>query len=410
MRRFLLREMAVVALVSLCWVALVDRVTNDLDVRQRVWDFRHYIAMAEYGLEVDHHVAPYAYRFGLTMPVHVLWSKLGVPVAAGFELTAYLGACSTLLMVYWLVRWSGFPPTIAALGSVVVGLSHYHVKFLVFDVYRPDHLAYPLMVVAMMGLLARRGWLVVLVCIVGIQVREFLAVPLLILIGHQAAEAITRTSRRKRAALSAAIGLAALLVAVVLPRLLIPVTSSQQNIDPWHDPATLTRLASDLLDPGKGVNLLLALLTYLVPTLLLLTPRRARRVWARLEPVERWIYSSYAALVLVLTAYGGTDYNRFVTYLFIPQVVLLAHLASDRAHRLEVVYMLVVVALVNKLLQPIPIWDLDAYLDWFGGYGGRVNLTMVPRFAQLVLAVLGAALVRWLIARREQADANPASG
>src|SRR5690606_5649078 len=133
---------------------------------------------------------------------------------------------------------------------------------------------------------------------------------------------------------------------VIVPRALIPIQGSGQYVDPVHDASTLENLIRAPLSERRDFNIAFNLARYLLPLLLLITPARARAAWAVLAP-HRLFLALYTALVLLLTMYGGTDLWRFVSYLFIPQVIVLAVLLRRGVAGVEVIYMLAAVAAYN---------------------------------------------------------------
>lgn len=78
---------------------------------------------------------------------------------------------------------------------------------------------------------------------------------------------------------------------------------------------------------------------------------------------------------------------------------------------LEVAYMLLAVFVFNRIMFQIPIWDLDAYLDYYGGYSDRVNISTLYRCAELLVYIAGAVGLRTIIYRgRTRGGAAEPSG
>lgn len=394
------RELLFPAFLSVCLVVVLDIVTNDLDTQKYTWDFAYYIAMAEDGLVSERSVAPFAYRFGATLPAHALHEAFAISVYSSFRVIAYIGAFLTLMVIYVLMRDFRFARPAAILALIVTGLSLFQIKFLLFDVYRPDHLAYPLIGLAFLFFLRRRWWAVVIIGVIGLQVREYLVIPLLMQIARDIRIAVTQPAERKAAAGRAVLTVALTLAAVMLPRLLIPVTDFEQNIDPFHAPATLHRLYTDLFNWNKSINFTLSFLVYMLPTLSLITRRRFGCVAKELSRPVGIALGFYSALVLVFALYGGTDYPRFMTYLFIPQCILLGYLYRCELHGAEIVYLLIVMVLLHRTFQPIPIWDLDLYLDMYRGYSNRVNAATLQSYAIVAAALAGAFVNRKIFIQR----------
>jgi hypothetical protein len=111
--------------------------------------------------------------------------------------------------------------------------------------------------------------------------------------------------------------------------------------------------------------------------------------------------------MLVLTMYGGTDLYRYMTYLFIPQIMVLSIMFSSSAPRIEaweIFFVLVVVLIHNRILLHIPDMrqDLNAYLDFWPGFENRFNAAAVRRLLEIVVAVVGITLSRYLLAGRRR--------
>ncbi len=389
-------------LVALALVILIDLFTNSIEpfLDDYTWDFLFYIDMAEHGFDGEYGgVAPFAYRYGSTLPARLLHTWFGLSIYASFRIIAYAGAVSTLFLVYALVKYLGFSRRSALLCMLVTALARSQVKFLLFDPYRPDHLAYPLMVLAIILLLERRWWLVVLISVVGLQIREFLLIPPLIALFLLVRETfITRRLNRRKGVLQLVAVALIVGLAIAIPRLAIAVEQNQQQIDLINRPATALYLITDPLNLRKNINLSLSFWSFLLPSLLMVTPERARSAWRESE--NRWVWVLYTLLVVLMAVYGGTDYYRFMTYLFLPQAVFLAHVFKSRPYLAEIVYMLAAVMFVNGIFAPFPIWDFERYIDGFSGWGTRVNVASVWKVSLLATAVGVAVALRkfWRLA------------
>ncbi len=416
-------------LAALGFTALVlalGLITNTLDTDRYYWDFALYYDMAEHGLSGnDNLIAPFVYRFATPLLAGAIARALPVEhtlaVSAspdgdvfftstypGFVVVAYGAAIAQLLSVYGLARYAGARGWRAVVPALAIALSLYNVRFLLFDVARPDHLAYPLMVVAMLAVFERRIALAVVVSCLGLFVREFLAIPLVLLVARLLRESwqARRWQPLAWAGAAAALGAACILA----PRLLIPIRVSGQYLDPLNQSGAelLTTLVQTPLSRRRWFNLLFNLASYTLPLWLLLTPGRLKTLWRGLAG-WRFDLLLYSALVLVLTLYGGTDIWRFVTFLFVPLAIALAVVLRAGVHAVEVVYMLGATAYYNKIFLDIPN-EIGAYLDFYGGYDLRVNQTTLARVAQLAVLGLGAALLRGLLAlARRRAERAPVS-
>ncbi len=397
MKNIKLKHLVLSALLACCCVVLIDLCTNEIDTSKYSWDFKLYIEMARHGF-VANVKAPFAYRYGATIPVHLMYSLLDVSIHDGFKLLAYSGAAASLFLVYYFMRFFGFSHVTGLLGLLVVALSRAHVKYLQFDVYRPDHLAYPLMLLAMILVFQKKWFAAAIVSVLGLQIREFLVIPPLVLLVQQVMSAFSEPSKRARCLLRSAVISVVVGLAIVLPRLLIDVEGSIQRIDPFNNPGSLTRLFSDPLNIRKNINFTLSLLTYILPSLLMVTLDRLRYVWHSSQD-KRLLLCSYSFFVLVMALYGGSDYNRFMTYLFIPQIVFLGLIFDTRPRLSEVIYMFVALVFINKIFLQVPIWDFNLYLDDFGGWRDRVNFHTLNRFMILLVAIVGAIVMRKIATR-----------
>jgi hypothetical protein len=384
-------------------VVSIDLLTNSLDIQKLKWDHVHVISLAEYGYTLDNPflAAPFAYRFTPVI-VRGLMDSLGMTYIQGFWLVTLVGVTAQLWLTYLLARQLRADFRSALLIMLTLGLSLYYVKFLLFDIFRPDPLGFPLMLAAMLALLQRRyGW-ALLATAAGLLFREYVAVMAVVLVYVLLWEAIQQTDRTRWRALGwlAATGVVCSLV-VVLPRALIEVETSYQVFDPVNNPETLRKLIDTPLDLARDWSYLLYLTGFWLPALLLLTPRRARPLLAALKPYGGQL-ALYTVLVLVLTMYGGGDIQRYLAYLFIPLIFALAMLfRQDDVSLPEILVMLVLVALYNRDLWMIPTHSRDSYLAYLY-YRDEAPLRL-RQLSELVICL--AAMIaarRWLLPRLDE--------
>jgi hypothetical protein len=125
---------------------------------------------------------------------------------------------------------------------LITAFSMYNLKFLLFDTFRPDHLAFPLILLQVYFALSRRFAPLLLVTMLGCQIREFNAVPLLayMFASVAAGEAPGTKERRRRITAEAVLSIVGLGLALILPRVLIPVSEDFQF-------ASLTRWSASVL-------------------------------------------------------------------------------------------------------------------------------------------------------------------
>ncbi len=383
---------------ALACVGIIELFTNHLPVEGMPWDVKYYYLLAERGLK-GQNIAPYVYRYGTPFLARYLADAFFLPVYSGYTILALTGGVLQLMGVYWLARTIGGGLRAAFLAMLTTALALFNVKFLLYDISRPDHLAYFLMVVAFLALLSDRVLLCTLISAAGLQFREHLAIPPFIM-GVQALIIWWRDKGRyTRLVRFIFIGVCTGL-AVLLPRLLIPVVDNTQFVDP-QKPASLVNLIGLPLDLLRDTNFLFCTLAYILPALLLITPARLRLVWEKTRPYH-FILILYTLIVLLLSLYGGHDMERYSTYLFLPQVFVIVSLAECDVPAWEWMYMFVVVALFNRIFFhiPIPLQDVDRYLDFYGGYSNRVNLSSLLRWVEWLAYLGGAILLRWVIMKR----------
>ena len=97
---------------------------------------------------------------------------------AGFRGLAYFGAALQLLGVFLFTHWLTRSAKGALIALLVTAFSLFNVKFLLFDVYRPDHLAYALILLQTYFALEDRFWPLLFSTILACQFREFNLIPL----------------------------------------------------------------------------------------------------------------------------------------------------------------------------------------------------------------------------------------
>lgn len=395
-----------VALGCLLIVIAIDLVTNDLNRERYYWDFALYIDMAENGLVGnDELIAPFVYRFLTPLGAGALADLFDISVIAGFKVIAYVGGVAQLFMVYVLAEAFGASGGQAWTVLGVVALSLYNLKFLIFDVTRPDHLAYPLMVVQVLAVFRRRLWVLAVVSCVGMLIREFLIIPPAIMVALLGLEFLK--TRRRQAAFAALGLMAAVGVFVIVPRVVIPIQVSGQYLDPVNNPDSWDVLLDAPRSARRVFNLLFNLASFMLPLALLLTWGRVRRTWDALRGYRLYL-GLHTLLVLVMALYGGTDLWRFMTFMFVPLAIVLAVLLREnRVSWLEIAYMLAVVGAYNRILLDVPNW-IEPYLDFYSGYDTRVNFFTKARVAEMGFYLAGIWVLRGGLYVRRQAARDTA--
>jgi hypothetical protein len=379
------RHAAQATIVALLLVVSIDLLTNSIDTVRFSWDFRYYADMAEHGLDGPL-ASPFAYRYLIPLLVRGLSLATGLSVGTGFGLIAYLGAFTQLLGVFLFTRWYTRSIRGAWLAMFVVAFSLFNVKFLMFDPFRPDHLAYPLILLQAFFALSGRFVPLLAATIIGSQIREFNVVPLVAYLYAcvQAAGISSDSTVRRRTNVELAISAGALGAALVLPRVLIPIVEDFQFAGFTRDGVLRPLLAPFIL--ARDANFIYSLAAYMLPVLVLAGPREIFRTAGTIERRDRIFFGAYIVLVVGMSFLGGVDFFRFSTYLLLPQIVLVGLLA-ERASATRLGIMLAATFAFNRVWLPFPMADRGAYLDFYGGYGTRFNGASVRRIAELVVLI-----------------------
>ncbi len=392
------RQYLYALLVAIALVALVDVCTNETPPK---WDALYYVDMAENGLVGNPGlVAPFAYRPGMPWLSGAISGLLGLSIGDGFKVVGWVSALCFLMAVFALAFHFTADYRRALVPMVLLGLTFSHIKFPLFFYTLVDVAAYPLMVLAFWALVTRRFRLCLLVSVVGVLFKEFLVVPLILLL-IQLGRDFWRT-RSKAALAQLAVALALGACAILVPRFCIPISGTYQFIDPINDPATLKNLIFAPLDGRRIVNIVYAIVGYWLPTLVLVTRSRFKAIWAELKAYDALAMGGlYLALVLLLTLYGGTNISVFVSYSVAVQVVVLALLLRHGVSLGEIIYAIVVTLVYNKIWSPIPSPDIsfNAYVDFYGGWAPLVSGNTLMRMIECGAFIGMSVLVRGFTVR-----------
>ncbi len=376
------------AILSISLIVTLDALTNSIDLQKFSWDFRYYIAMAQDGFHTRQLASPFAYRYLPSLLVYGLTHTSGISVESGFRAIAYAGAFLQLIGVFLFTDRLTRSIKGAYVALVVTAFSLFNVKFLFFDVYRPDPLAYGLILLQTYFSFERKFFPLLLTTLIALQVREFNLIPLIAYL-FAFAPGKGRPTFLKEMILSSL----GLMLAIGLPRLLIPVSENYQFADLSAEGILRVLLAPLVL--SRDAIFLYSLAAYALPTLMLVNPRNARSILGSLNPETKSFLAAYTGLVLLFSFLGGTDFYRFSTYLFLPQAVLLGYL-SQTSTSLELAVMGVAVFIFNRIWLPFPASDAGAYLDFYGAYATRFNAAGVLRMVECCVFILVGALVRRL--------------
>jgi hypothetical protein len=373
------REILWIFILSSLIVLGLDLLTNSIDTHKNSWDFLYYIALAKDGFNAKPLASPFAYRYLTPFLVHGL-SFLGLSIEHGFEVVAYFGAITQLGGIFFFVYWLTRSRKGAYLAMGVTALSLYNVKFLIFDIYRPDHLAYSLILVQTVLAFKRKFLLLLLVTLIASQIREFNIIPLMAYL-YMIMKDEDRNLFRSQAAISAIL----LLPAVWIPRILIPVTKNFQMIG--FSTGSLVNLFLLPLIPAASLNFLFTIVAYLIPILFLADLHTLSAVYLKLPAYQQRYLLAYTILVLFLSFYGGTDFFRFATFLFLPQIILIGEIAPEIS-MIQMIWMLFPLFIFNRIWMAFPDWDVESYRDFYGGFLFRLNAATLYRYFECALILL----------------------
>jgi hypothetical protein len=393
----------IAALLAAALIVLIDKYTNRVDVLQgHAWDFLYYQDMVKNGLlGNDHLVAPYAYRFATFLLIRQIITFTHIALPTAFKALTYFCALSQLFGIYLLGRELKFKHSTSIVLMLISAFALFNIKFLLFDMYRAEHLAYPLLIFATIAFLRKRFWLVVLISVTGLQIRETLIIPAAIYFFYLLQEWWQNRAVR-RPLIHALILFIVVSAAVILPRLLIPVEFSQQVFDSSYDPNFLHTLFA----PKRLFNYFYNLIAFFLPFWLLVTRTRFIGAWKNNKPFHLALFI-YAAINLFIMLFGGTDMMRYVSYFFIPQALLIGALIDNGIPILETIYMLIATFLFNKILLPFPIWDFSSYLNFHAGYGALINQASFERCGQIIAFFLIAILWRHFLLSQHEKPSYP---
>ncbi|MFM8369962.1 MAG: hypothetical protein ACKOBD_14545 [Chloroflexota bacterium] len=364
--------------ISFLLIIIIDLLTNTINTTQNQWDFAYYIALAKDGFNAEPLASPFAYRFFTPGLVHLL-SLTGLSIENGFLVIAYFGAIAQLMGIFYFVQWLTKSNRGAWIALFVTAFSMFNIKFLVFDPFRPDHLAYALILLQTYFAFERRFLPLLILTIIGSTIREFTLVPLAAYLFMVAQDSKMRTLAAKQGLIAAIL----VLPAVFLPRYLIPVTENFQLIG-LSTEGLLNAIALFFI-PSFPINFIFSIIAYILPLFLLANLTDIRTAFQQLPDSRRSYLIGYLVLVLILSFFGGTDYNRFATFLFLPQIILIGLL--DQVSNTKLALTFFCLFIFNRLWMHIPDWDVQTYRDFFGGFALQLNLQTAYRYAELFLFI-----------------------
>jgi hypothetical protein len=350
----------------------------------------YYLDMATNGLSGNRHLAtPFAYRPVVPLTIFAISHTLHTDPEMTFHAATHVIAVILLVLAYYFIRSFGGSDLAAWCGMLSLALNFVMVRYPLFTGTMIDIYAYVLVLIAFWGLLRKRFYPTLLLCALGLFLKEFLVVPML----AQAAVLAVETPRDRWRSLLLPLGLTAFAIAfyVLLTRAAIPVVESFDHID-LHRPETLLFVITHPLSPKRWFNIIYTSFSLWLPCLLLVTRERWQMLRIYLAPY-RWAIIFFASFQFLLLMYGGNNLFTFVGY-SLPLELLVIAVLVDRgapAHW-ELFLAFAVLVVFNRIGAHIPTYEegnWDGMIDFYGGYGVEVRLRSVLRFLEL-LAYVGA--------------------
>lgn len=398
------RELGGVVVASVALVAILSALTEPMP-RPDLYDGKAYLRMAEQGFygTVERGVAaPFAYRPAVPWLAQQVSLLLAVPLPTAFRILALFAAALNLCLVYGFSRAVGARRGLAGLVVLLMALSHFQVRGPLYFYTLIDIETQAVLLVATWALWERQWFPALAISWVGLFFKEWLLVPAGVAWVQMARACLRSRSLRETVwVLAAAVATALLFLG---PRQWVPVTESFSSLDGIRD---LDSLLAVTIAPQRWANILYAAASFWLPTLMLLTPQRIRGLSRALQGHGFWM-GLYAAGVLLLTLFGGTNIMIFVTYSLPLQVIVLSRIAKAQLPAAEIVLLVVAIAIFNKVAIPLP--ELDAtiagrnrWLDFYGGWADRLNETTALRSLWMLLFILLANGLRAILGRRAAA-------
>jgi hypothetical protein len=385
---FLLKRLVVPFGISIAIIILIDTLTNGI-TEKLLFDSNIYIGMAEHGFAREFRISPFIYRYAAPFLAGITHRFTELSIYKSFKAITYMGAIGELSGVFLLVRHLTKSEKSASIGMLAVAFSLYNIKYPLYDVYRPDILAYPIILISTWLAFKDYFFPLLLTTMIGLQFREFTIVPLLAYLATKLQSAGSKTSIR-----NVIISMIGLVIAIGIPRLLIPVVEHAEAVQ--LSPKAIGQVIQLLSLWPRNINIIYIVLAYFLPFLILCCVPPLRKIREEM-PIEQVRYLAYySGTVFLLLMIGGTDLDRFATYFFLPLAVLTGLLAKNQSF-LTLLLVLIVQIIFNRIWLPFPVWDFDSIVNFYGGWSNVINIASLWRFAELIaLAVIGNLLVRFL--------------
>jgi hypothetical protein len=165
------REFLLVIGVALVIIAALrlrtDALTYDHPQFFNPWDHHKYIWMATNN-PFDFHIAPFCWRVGTP----ALATALPFDIEKSFMILSYLALWLTGVVMYYLARRLGFSQTTAFTGMIAYFSIGWVVKANLYNIFKPDPLAFLFVTLAIYCVVDRRDLLYALFLAVGVLFKE----------------------------------------------------------------------------------------------------------------------------------------------------------------------------------------------------------------------------------------------
>ena len=399
---FLLKRFVIPFGVSIALVVLIDIFTNGI-TKKLLFDSNVYIGMAEHGFAPELRISPFIYRYAAPLLTGITHQFTDLSIYKSFKVITYLGAISELLGVFLIVRHLTKSEKSAYIGMLSVAFSLYNLKYPLYDVYRPDILAYPIILVGTWFAFKDYFFPLLLTTMVGLQFREFVITSLLAYLATK-----LQGERSKTLIRNVAISMAGLFIAIGIPRLLIPVIEHAEAVQ--LSPKAFGQVIQLLSLWPRNINIVYIVLAYFLPFLILYRRHQLRNALEEIPIEQVRFLAYYSGIVFLLLVMGGTDIDRFATYFFLPLAVFTGVLAKNQSF-IKLLLVLIVQIIFNRIWLPFPVWDFDLIVNFYGGWSNVINTASLWRFAELIaLAVIGNFLVHFQFSARQKALSERGEG
>lgn len=383
-------------IVAGLFVFIVDTFSIDVIDTDHVYplpDHEGYLAMIEGGGYTDS-IAPFAYRFGYTSIASVI-SKIGnLSPYDSFKLLTNIAIALEFVLCYALVRLITKEFIIGISLLAILAFSFFNIRYYIFNPMHSDPVGFVFLFACFILIYRDNLLLAGIVAIVGITVREFLVAPL----ASIAILYLWEYSQTKKWDNIAKILLLVVLsgLVVILPRLLIEVDISHTFLD---SPKVLLKVWTN---PLRLMNIFIAFSGQMLPIILLMTAKR----WQAIKNAPKKVIIPiipYSIMVLILALYGGTDASRFMSYLIIPELILLSIMLEEDFNILEVLFVMVAWFAYFPFWQPAPQTKYEL-MGYIGPYFHNIRKTSIIRILVMAFSMIGMDYLRRFINRNDETE------